>query len=115
LHWQTDMAVLAEPIALRPRRKAAPARADHPAGTTPARLMTVGELLAVLEGVDPQSPVVIRGQYGGYDWVHLVGPRPLKLNVNTCPGFGPHEVPEDGAAADIVALAIECTSPRVDD
>jgi hypothetical protein len=77
--------------------------------------MTVGELLAMLEGADPQSPVVIRGQYGGYDWVHAVGPRPLKLNVNTCQGFGPHEVPQPGEAADIVALAIECSAPRVED
>lgn len=77
--------------------------------------MTVGELLAMLQGADPQSPVVIRGQYGGYDCVHSVGPQPLKLNVNTCRGFGPHEVPPDGEAADIVALAIECRSPRIED
>jgi len=77
--------------------------------------MTVGELLAMLKGADPQSPVVIRGQYGGYDCVHAVGPQPLKLNVNTCQGFGPHEVPQDGEAADVVALAIECTTARVED
>lgn len=110
------MAVLAETIALHPRRKAVPAiRTEHPAGGTSARLLTVGELLAMLQGVDPQSPVVIRGQYGGYDVVHSVGPQPLKLNVNTCQGFGPHEVPQDGEAADIVALAIECALTQVDD
>lgn len=77
--------------------------------------MTVGELLAMLQGADPQSPVVIRGQYGGYDCVYSVGPQPLKLNVNTCQGFGPHEVPLDGEPADIVALAIECTTTLADD
>ncbi len=109
------MAVVVETIALRPRRKAAPApHRDRPAAAKPARLMTVGELLATLEGVDPTSPVAIRGQYGGYDWVHAAGPQPLKLNVNTCPGFGPHEVPQDGEAADIVAIAIDC-APRAND
>lgn len=102
------MSVVAETVTLHARRKAAAVRdAEHPVAETPARLMTVGELLVTLQGVDPQSPVVIRGQYGGYSCVHAVGPRPLKLNVNTCPGFGPHEVPQDGEAADIVALAIE--------
>jgi len=107
------MPVVAETIALRPRRKAAPVRQSTPGKSE--RLMTVGELLATLEGVDPQSPVVIRGQYGGYDCVHAVAPQPLKLNVNTCAGFGPHEVPQDGEAADIVALAIECSVVAVDD
>jgi hypothetical protein len=109
------MPVLVETIAPNPRRKSAPVARSHPVTGTSARLMTVAELLATLEGVDPQSPVVIRGQYGGYDCVHAAGPQPLKLNVNTCPGFGPHEVPQDGEAADIVALAIECTSTRVED
>lgn len=106
------MPVVAETIALRSRRKAAPPR--RTAAAKPARLMTVGELLTMLKGVDPQSPVAIRGQYGGYDWVHTAGPQPLKLNVNTCPGFGPHEVPQDGEAADIVAIAIDC-APRAND
>ena len=77
--------------------------------------MTAGELLAILQGVDPQAPVVIRGQYGGYSCVREVGPQPLKLNVNTCPGFGPHEVPQDGEAADVVGLAIEGARPDADD
>ena len=110
------MPLIAEPIALRPRRKATSAvRAERPVPGNSTRLMTVGELLATLEGVDPQSPVVIRGQYGGYDLVQAAGPQPLKLNVNTCPGFGPHEVPEVGEAADVVALAIECIRVNVDD
>lgn len=108
------MAVVAETIAL-PRRRAASVAGTNAASVRSARLMTVGELLATLQGADPHSPVVIRGQYGGYDCVHSVGPQPLKLNVNTCQGFGPHEVPQDGEAADIVALAIECTSMRVED
>ena len=109
------MPVLAETTVHHPRRKTLPAvHAEHPAAGKPARLMTVGELLATLEGVGPQSPVVICGQYGGFDCVYAVGPRPLKLNVNTCPGFGPHEVPQDGEAADIVAVAIEA-APAVDE
>lgn len=108
------MAVVAETIALARRRPAAVASTAHSGAGKSTRLMTVGELLAMLQGADPQSPVVIRGQYGGYDCVHSVGPQPLKLNVNTCQGFGPHEVPQDGEAADIVALAIECTTTRVD-
>jgi hypothetical protein len=108
------MAVVAETVAL-PRRRAASAAGTNAAIGRPARLMTVGELLATLQGADPLSPVVIRGQYGGYDCVHAVGPQPLKLNVNSCQGFGPHEVPQEGEAADIVALAIECISTRVED
>jgi hypothetical protein len=109
------MAVVAETVALSRRRAASVVRTADGAGGKSARLMTAGELLAMLQSADPQSPVVIRGQYGGYDCVHSVGPQPLKLNVNTCQGFGPHEVPQDGEAADIVALAIECTSTRAED
>jgi len=108
------MAVVGETIAL-PRRRAGSLASGQLVAGKSARLMTVGELLAMLKGADPQSPVVIRGQYGGYDCVHAVGPQPLKLNVNTCQGFGPHEVPQDGEAADVVALAIECTTARVED
>jgi len=108
------MAVIAETIVL-PRRRTKSVASARPPAEKSARLMTVGELLAMLEGADPQSPVVIRGQYGGYDCVHSVGPQPLKLNVNTCQGFGPHEVPQDGEPADIVALAIECATSRVED
>jgi hypothetical protein len=109
------MIAVAETIPrVRRRRASVPGAARSGAGLS-GRSMTVGELLTMLAGADPQSPVVIRGQYGGYDCVHSAGPQPLKLNVNTCQGFGPHEVPQEGEAADIVALAIECASVQLGD
>ena len=82
-------------------------------GAVSAPLLTAGELIALLQAADPAAPVVIRGQYGGFDCVHVVAPQPLRLNVNSHDGFGPHDQPEDGEGADIVAVAIECRNARI--
>jgi hypothetical protein len=79
-------------------------RSQRNTGSAP--LLTAGELIALLQAADPAAPVVIRGQYGGFDCVHAVTPQPLRLNVNSHDGFGPHDLPEDGESADIMAVAI---------
>jgi len=111
------MPILDDTTALRPQR----AKRHSPdtqrtysiAPTAPAPLLTAGELIALLQNADPAAPVVIRGQYGGFDCVHAVAPQPLRLNVNSHDGFGPHDLPDDGEPADIVAVAIECGNARV--
>ena len=103
-------------IAVPRPHKAKRATTNGPRGQTgavSAPLLTAGELIALLQAADPASPVVIRGQYGGFDCVHVVAPQPLRLNVNSHDGFGPHDQPEDGEGADIVAVAIECRNARI--
>ncbi|MBI4920340.1 MAG: hypothetical protein HY834_01200 [Devosia nanyangense] len=63
-------------------------------------------MIARLEKVDPNAPVVIAGQYGGFDGVIAVDERPLKLNVNSFDGFGRHDLPAEGERPDVTGLAI---------
>lgn len=71
-----------------------------------AASLTVGELIARLQQADPNAPVVIAGQYGGFDGVLAVDERPLKLNVNGFDGFGRHDMPAEGEQPDVTGLAI---------
>jgi hypothetical protein len=68
--------------------------------------MTVGDLIALLEDVDPTAPVVIAGQYGGYDSVRGLSRVPLTFDVNQLEGFGRHEQAASGERADAVAIAV---------
>lgn len=70
------------------------------------RVLTVGELIALLRDADPLAPVVIAGREGGFDGVRAVARQPLRLNVNTLEGFGPHEAPAPGEQPDAFALAV---------
>jgi hypothetical protein len=70
--------------------------------------LTAGDLIAMLEHLDPATPIVIEGQYGGYASVRRIAQVALKFNVNDLEGFGPHdrvspgEPPEARAAAVLV-------------
>ena len=86
-----------------PRANIAPIRKTA-SGSTPS--LTVAELIARLEKADPNAPVVIAGQYGGFDGVLAVDERPLKLNVNGLDGFGRHDMPAEGEQPDVTGLAI---------
>lgn len=79
-------------------------RSTKVSAATPA--LTVGDLIAQLQKVDPNAPVVIAGQYGGFECVLAVSEQPLRLNVNGLDGFGRHDLPAAGEAPDVLALAV---------
>src|ERR1700712_2261852 len=54
-------------------------------------VLTVAELVALLQTLEPSSPVVLQGQYGGFESVMGVELLPLRFNVNRLEGFGPHD------------------------
>ncbi|MEQ1771072.1 MAG: hypothetical protein ABL879_14660 [Devosia sp.] len=72
----------------------------------PSEVLTAGRLIALLEDYDPEAPVVIEGQYGGFEWVRRTSRVPLRLNVNSLEGFGPHDRADRAKAADAMAVAI---------
>ena len=80
--------------------RSAKAHAEPPAG------LTVAELIAKLQMADPDAPVVIAGQYGGFEDLRGLSQKPLRLNVNGLDGFGAHDMPEDNAPADVVAVVL---------
>ena len=79
-------------------------------GTEPRQLpfdgLTAGRLIALLEEYHPEAPIVIEGQYGGFEWVRGASRVPLRLNVNNLEGFGPHDRAEPTEAADATAVVI---------
>jgi len=61
----------------------------------------------MLEDYDPEAPIVIEGQYGGFEWVRGASRVALRLNVNSLEGFGPHDRADGlGEAAEATAVAI---------
>jgi hypothetical protein len=74
----------------------------------PEDVLTAGRLIALLEDYDAEAPIVIEGQYGGFEWVRAAGRMPLRLNVNSLEGFGPHERadPDEATEATVVAILV---------
>lgn len=68
--------------------------------------MTVGDLILLLEDVDPRAPVVIEGQYGGYVSVGGLTRVPLRFDVNSLEGFGPHDRAAIAEKADALAVVV---------
>jgi hypothetical protein len=82
------------------RRDALEAPAPLPEG------LTAGDLIALLEDLDPATPVVIGGQYGGYESARSISSVPLRFNVNRMDGFGPHDRAAPGGPPQAVAVAV---------
>ena len=68
--------------------------------------LTVGEMIAYLEKLDPLAPVLVPAENGGLEEIVLVTARGVRLNVNRADGFGPHEVPAFGEKPDTDAVLI---------
>lgn len=84
---------------------------DLPVKPAPARArrhsaLTVGDVIAMLQTFDPSAPVMLRGEEGGFLEVAGFRAVPVRLNVNTAEGYGPHEVPEVGQPADVTAVVV---------
>lgn len=71
--------------------------------------LTVGDVIAMLETFDPAAPVMVQGENGGFEEVLGFRTTGVVLNVNTAEGFGPHDLPNDGARADLVAVVLRST------
>lgn len=90
-------------------RPAGVSAGDSPTGApgrSTAGGLTVAELIAQLQSADPDAPVVIAGQYGGFEDLRGLSHKPLRLNVNGLDGFGAHDMPDEGASADVVAVVL---------
>ena len=68
--------------------------------------LTVGDVIAMLETFDPASPLMVQGESGGFEEVLGFRTTGVVLNVNAAEGFGPHDLPDDGARADLVAVVL---------
>ena len=68
--------------------------------------LTVGDVIAMLKTFDPAAPVMVRGESGGFEEVLGFRTTGVVLNVNTAEGFGPHDLPDDGARAELVAVVV---------
>lgn len=81
---------------------------DKRAATKAPRLcgLTVGDVIAMLETFDPSAPVMVSGESGGFEEVLGFRATGVALNVNSADGFGPHDLPDDGARADLVAVVL---------
>lgn len=77
--------------------------------------MTVGEMIAHLEQLDPLAPVLMPAENGGLDEIVVVTARGVRLNVNRAEGFGPHEVPAFGEMADTDAVLLLSANGLADD
>lgn len=70
------------------------------------RGLTVGDVIAMLETFDPSAPVMVSGESGGFEEVLGFRTTGVVLNVNSAEGFGPHDLPDDGARADLIAVVL---------
>jgi hypothetical protein len=68
--------------------------------------LTVGDVIAMLETFDPSAPVMVQGESGGFEEVLGFRTTGVVLNVNSAEGFGPHDLPDDGARPDLVAVVV---------
>lgn len=68
--------------------------------------LTVGDVIAMLETFDPSAPLLVQGENGGFEEVLGFRTTGVVLNVNSAEGFGPHDLPDDGARPDLVAVVL---------
>lgn len=68
--------------------------------------MSVADLIAALGRLDPAARVMVGGPYGGFVDTGSVSVTPVRLNVNDCDGFGPHDVPGPDETAEVMAVVI---------
>ena len=68
--------------------------------------LTVSDLIALLKTLDPAALVLVRGENGGLDEVLGLRLLPVRLNVNSAEGFGPHELAIAGEPADGLAVLV---------
>jgi hypothetical protein len=73
------------------------------------RGLTVGDVIAMLETFDPSAPLLVEGENGGLEEVLGFRNAGVVLNVNSAEGFGPHDVPDEGARADVAAVVLRST------
>jgi hypothetical protein len=72
--------------------------------------LTVGEVIAMLETFDPSAPLMVAGENGGFEEVLGFRATGVALNVNSAEGFGPHDLPDGGARADMLAVVLRPAS-----
>lgn len=68
--------------------------------------LTVGDVIAMLQTFDPAAPLLVHGENGGFEEVLGCRATGVALNVNSAEGFGPHDLPDDGARAELVAVVL---------
>ena len=68
--------------------------------------LTVRQLIDLLSKLDPETPMMIGGTYGGFVDVRGLEQRAIRLRVNRLDGFGPHDVAVEGEHADCQAAII---------
>ena len=68
--------------------------------------LTVGDVIAMLETFDPSAPLLVAGEYGGFEEVLGFRKINIKLNVNDAEGFGPHEQAAVGQRPDLTAVTL---------
>jgi len=68
--------------------------------------LTVGDVIAMLETFDAAAPLLVAGEYGGFEEVLGFRKINVKLNVNDADGFGPHEIAELGQRPDVTAVTL---------
>lgn len=68
--------------------------------------LTVGDVIAMLETFDPSAPLLVSGEYGGFEEVLGLRKINVKLNVNEAEGFGPHEIAQPGQRPDVTAVTL---------
>lgn len=74
--------------------------------------LTVGDVIAMLETFDPSAPLLVAGEYGGFEEVLGLRKINVKLNVNDAEGFGPHEIAQPGQRPDITAVTLRVGSTQ---
>ena len=52
------------------------------------------------------APLMVAGEYGGFEEVLGLRKITVKLNVNDADGFGPHEVAQPGQRPDVTAVTL---------
>lgn len=72
--------------------------------------LTVGDVIAMLETFDPSAPVLVAGEYGGFEEVLGLRKINVKLHVNDAEGFGPHEIAQPGQRPDRTAVTLRTGS-----
>ena len=76
----------------------------HEAGQTAH--ICVADLIDALRQLDPKAPVMVGGPYGGFVDVCTLGTAPVRLNVNNCEGFGPHDLPGPDESPEVIAVIV---------
>lgn len=74
--------------------------------------LTVGDMIAMLETFDPSAPMLVAGEYGGFEEVLGLRKINVALNVNDADGFGPHEIAQPGQRPDVTAVTLRTAGQR---